>query len=152
MTGLPARARDGGAVRRSWGAVAFGLLLVVTVASACAPDSPSSSTSATTRPTTAAKLAIVSPEPGATTGRTIVLRLRLSGATVVPPSQVTGIEPTEGHIHVSVDGKLVSMAYGLTQTVRDLRPGEHTVLASFVASDHRPFANAVVATVVFVVR
>jgi hypothetical protein len=131
----------------------FGVVvLAATVASACAPDSSTSSTSATSRPTTPAKLAIVSPEPGATTGSTVLLRLRLSGATVVPPSQVTGIDPTEGHIHVSVDGKLVSMAYGLTQTVRDLRPGQHTVLASFVASDHRPFANAVVATVVFVVR
>ena len=127
-------------------------LLVGALSIACAPDSSTSSTSATTRPTTPASLAIVSPEPGASTGTTILLRLRLTGATVVAPSQVTGIDPTEGHIHVSVDGKLVSMAYGLTQTVRDLRPGQHTVLASFVASDHRPFANAVVATVVFVVR
>jgi len=140
------------AARRSWWAVLVAALLVVVVVPSCAPDAPSSSTSATTRPTTAAKLAIVSPEPGATTGSTIVLHLRLSGATVVRPSQVTGIEPTEGHIHVSVDGKLVSMAYGLTQTVRNLTPGEHTVLASFVASDHRPFANQVVATVVFQVR
>ena len=138
--------------RRRAAVLLAGSLLVGVLSAACAPDSSTSSTGTTTRPTTPAKLAIVSPEPGATTGSTILLRLRLTGATVVAPSQVTGIDPTEGHIHVSVDGKLVSMAYGLTQPVRDLSPGQHTVLASFVASDHRPFANAVVATVVFVVR
>ena len=135
--------------------VAASVILVALAmgAVACAPGS-SSSTSATdtVRPTTAAKLAILSPEPGATTGSAILLKLQLTGATVVSPSQVTGIVPTEGHIHVSVDGKLVSMAYGLTQPVRGLTAGQHTILASFVASDHRPFANQVIATVVFQVR
>jgi Family of unknown function (DUF6130) len=127
-------------------------MLLAVGAVACAPGSSSSSTSDTARPTTAAKLAIVSPEPGATTGSSILLKLQLTGATVVPPAQVTGVVPTEGHVHVSVDGKLVSMAYGLTQPVRGLTPGQHTILAAFVASDHRPFANQVVASVVFQVR
>jgi hypothetical protein len=131
-------------------ASAIGVLLAVG-AVACAPGS-SSSTDDTARPTTAAKLAILSPEPGATTGSAIVLKLQLTGATVVAPAQVTGVVPTEGHVHVSVDGKLVSMAYGLSQPVRGLTPGQHTILAAFVASDHRPFANQVGATVVFQVR
>ncbi len=79
------------------------------------------------------------------------LKLALTGATVVSPSQVTGIDPTYGHIHVSVDGKLVSMTYGLSQQLH-LTPGTHTVQAEFVASDHRPFANRVVAAVVFQAR
>ncbi len=91
---------------------------------ACAPGSSSSSNVTTeTRPTTPAKLEILSPEPGSTTGSAIILKLQLTGATVVAPTEVTGIDPTEGHIHVSVDGKLVSMAYGLTQPVRGLTPG-----------------------------
>jgi len=139
--------------RRSTTALALALaLLVGALATACAPGTSSSSTTSTTRPTTAAKLAILSPEPGATTGPSILLKLQLTGATVVSPQEVTGIVPTQGHIHVSVDGKLVSMAFGLTQPVRGLTPGQHTILASFVASDHRPFANQVVATVVFQVR
>ena len=139
-------------VRRSCGVVILALALLVGVV-ACAPDSSSSSGSTTvTRPTTPAKLAILYPQPGATTGRSFVLKLSLTGATVVSPVQVTGIDPTEGHIHISVDGKLVSMAYGLTQRINGLTPGDHTVLASFVASDHRPFANEVLATVVFEVR
>ena len=49
---------------------------------------------------------------------------------------------------MSVDGKLVTMTYGLSQQLH-LTPGTHTVQAEFVASDHRPFANRVVAAVVF---
>jgi hypothetical protein len=131
-------------------AIVFGLVLAVV---GCAPDSSSSSNVTTvTRPTTPAKLQILSPEPGSTTGSSILLKLQLTNATVVSPTEVTGINPDEGHIHVSVDGKLVSMAYGLTQPVRGLTPGTHTILAAFVASDHRPFANQVVATVVFEVK
>jgi hypothetical protein len=138
-------------VRRG-AATAVVAALLLMGALACAPGSSSSSSTTTVRPTTAAKLSILSPEPGATTGPSILLKLQLTGATVVSPQQVTGIVPTEGHVHVSVDGKLVSMAFGLTQPVRGLTPGQHTILAAFVASDHRPFANQVVATVVFQVR
>jgi hypothetical protein len=136
-------------------AILVGLLALVVAA--CGSSAGSSATGDTglvlqNRPTTAAKLAIVSPEPGAVTGSSFVLRLQLTGATVVAPTQVSGIDPTKGHIHVSVDGKLVSMAYGLSQPVSGLKPGQHTILAQFVASDHRPFANQVLATVVFQVR
>ena len=147
------RARPG-ASRRLGALLAACVVALALVAAACAPDSSSSSSGATevTRPTTPAKLTILSPEPGSTTGSSVLLRMQLTGATVVEPSQVSGIDPTEGHIHVSVDGKLVSMAFGLTQPVRGLTPGQHTILAAFVASDHRPFANRVIATVVFTVR
>jgi len=121
-------------------------LLGVVALAACAPDTPASTT--TTRPRTPATLEIVSPTPNQTTGAAVDLKLELDGATVVKPSEVTGIDPTQGHIHVSVDGKLVSMTYGLSQELH-LTPGTHTVQAEFVASDHRPFANRVVAAVVF---
>jgi hypothetical protein len=127
-------------------ALVAGLALL---AGACAPDSQASSNSTVTaRPRTSAHLQIESPTPNQTTGSAVDLKLALSGATVVSPSEVSGIDPTEGHIHVSVDGKLVSMTYGLSQQLH-LAPGTHTVQAEFVASDHRPFANRVVAAVVF---
>jgi hypothetical protein len=141
--------------RRSLKVPALVLAIVLGgLAAACAPDNSSTSTGATTvtRPRTPAMLTIVSPEPGSTTGPSVLLRLQLTGATVVSPAQVSGVDPTEGHIHVSVDGKLVSMAFGLTQPLRGLTPGTHTIQAAFVASDHRPFANSVLATVVFTVR
>ena len=108
--------------------------------------------SAGRRPTTAARLVIVQPTPNETTGPHLTLVLQLSGATVVPAAQVTGIRPDQGHIHVSVDNKLVSMAYWLTQPLSGLSPGPHSVLAEFVASDHLPFANRVTAAVLFQVR
>ena len=54
-------------------------------------------------------------------------------------------------MHVSVDGKLVSMTYGLTQHLQ-LDPGHHAVQAEFVAADHAPFKNRVIAAVLFEVR
>jgi hypothetical protein len=125
--------------------------LVGVLAGACAPSNPS--TSSTARPRTSAHLQIDSPTPNqVVTGTSTDLKLSLRGATVVSPSQVTGIDPTEGHIHVSLDGKLVSMTYGLSQPLTGLTPGTHTVQAEFVASDHRAFANRVVAAVVFQVQ
>ena len=132
--------------------VAFLVVGAIAVA-ACAPDNQASSNTTTTaRPRTSAHLQIESPTPNQTTGAAVDLKLALAGATVVSPSEVSGVDPTEGHIHVSVDGKLVSMTYGLSQQLTGLTPGTHTVQAEFVASDHRPFANRVVAAVVFQVQ
>lgn len=58
----------------------------------------------------------------------------------------------EGHIHVSVDGKLISMAFGTTQDLHDVAAGPHTMSAEYVATDHVPFANRVVAAVLFQVQ
>ena len=62
------------------------------------------------------------------------------------------ISPTEGHLHVSVDDKLISMTSGLTQTLPDLAPGRHTIRVEFVAADHRPFDPRVVTEAFFEVR
>ena len=144
--------RRGRAERHRYGPrLVLAVLVVIgaVVLAACAPDKQASSNTTTTaRPRTSAQLQIESPTPNQTTGAAVDLKLALSGATVVSPSEVTGISPTEGHIHVSVDGKLVSMTYGLSQQLH-LTPGTHTVQAEFVATDHRPFANRVVAAVVF---
>ena len=71
----------------------------------------------------------------------------------MPPTQVGGaIFPDRGHIHVLVDGQLVAMPLQLTEPLPTLSPGMHTVQAEFVASDHLPFENRVVAAVTFRVR
>ncbi len=162
----PERSMSAAKTKKSAGAAGAGrggrpvraALVVVVVAlvvaaglSACAPDN-SSSSQTTTRPRTPAMLQIVSPTPNQVTGPNVDLKMALEGAMVVSPSQVTGISPTQGHIHVSVDGKLVSMTFGLSQRLSNLSSGTHTVQAEFVASDHRQFANRVVATVVFQVE
>ena len=127
------------------------LLLMVAVVAACGGSSASSSSSQ--RPSSSARLLIVSPTPNQVTGSLVTLQLNLIGGRVVPPSQVKGtLRGDEGHIHVSVDGQLVSMTYGLSQQLPAMQPGSHTVQAEFVASDHLPFANRVVTAVIFQTR
>jgi hypothetical protein len=41
------------------------------------------------------------------------------------------------------------MAYGLAPLVNGLTPGPHTLQSEFVANDHQPFGNRVIAAVLF---
>jgi hypothetical protein len=119
--------------------------------SACGGSSSPTAAKSAQRPRTQAKLEILQPAANEVTGPNTTLVVKLIGAQVV--AQTTGKLVTDkGHIHVSVDGQLVSMAYGTTQDLHDLKPGSHTVQAEFVALDHAPFANRVVAQVLFTVK
>jgi hypothetical protein len=71
----------------------------------------------------------------------------LDGGQVVPFSSFR-LEPNEGHIHLSVDGRLVSMTTGLTADIA-ASPGPHELVAEFVAVDHGPFDPRVQATTTF---
>lgn len=144
---LPLRGPLGPAGRTGRSVVAVLVLAIALIASGCGGGGGGSS-AGPARPATTARLQIVSPTPNETTGTDITLKVNLIGATVVP--QTTGpLKPNEGHIHVSLDGQLVSMAYGTTQDLPNLTPGPHSVQAEFVATDHAPFANRVVAAVLF---
>jgi hypothetical protein len=102
------------------------------------------------RPTTSAQLQILSPTPNEVTGPNVKLQFRLIGATVVPPAVVKGkLRGDEGHIHVFLDNRLISMTYGLSQQLTDLTPGNHALAAEFVAVDHLPFRNRVRTGVLF---
>src|SRR5207248_7185572 len=81
---------------------------------------------------------------------TLDVRLSLRDARIVPFTS-TKLTPDTGHIHLYLDGALVSMTYGLTQRL-PVRPGRHTLLAEFVAVDHAPFDPRVEATVRFTVE
>jgi hypothetical protein len=111
----------------------------------------SSSATTTSRPHTNAHLEILSPTPNQVTGPNVLIRFAVTGANVSPPDK-NRIVPNEGHIHVSLDGRLVVMAYGTTTEVTGLSPGEHTLQAEFVANDHLPFANRVITALIFMVR
>jgi len=111
----------------------------------------SSSSTAVQRPYTDARLEIISPTPNEVTGPNVPIQFAVQGATVSPPDKLK-LVANEGHIHVSVDGKLVVMSYGLSTEVTGLSPGPHALQAEFVANDHLPFADRVLAAVIFTVR
>ena len=105
------------------------------------------------RPSTVAELEIVSPHEGEVFRgdlATIPVDLRLDGGKVVPFTSLR-LVPNEGHIHLYLDGSLVSMTTPLDTRVA-APPGQHEFQAEFVAVDHGPFQPRVVATVTFSVR
>ena len=135
--------------RLIWGlvpAMAIVLGLALTAGSWAPKAKPSKN-----RPVTQARLAILAPTPNQVTGPDVALKLDLIGATIVPQTS-TRLSPTEGHVHLYVDGKLVSMTYGLTDDLKGLAPGPHSLRAEFVAADHAPFKNPVVAAVLIQVQ
>jgi hypothetical protein len=115
--------------------------------------SSGASTTPSTRPVTNAHLVILQPTPNQVTGPNVILKFEVIGGTVLPPPVVQGpLLGDRGHIHVSVDGKLVQMAYSTQTVLTGLSPGPHSVQAAWVATDHLPFANPVVAAVLFRVQ
>src|SRR3954465_7842193 len=97
--------------------VVLTVLVVGTVGAGCSSNGSSG------RPSTPATLQILTPAPNGTTGANVDLRLKLRRAEGVPAAQVGGtIRPDRGHIHVSVDGQITQMYYGVKQTVPNLTP------------------------------
>jgi hypothetical protein len=104
------------------------------------------------RPSSTAKLSIVEPKVGeVVNGSSVDLKVKLEDAKLVPAT-TTDIVPDEGHLHVLLDDKLISMTEGVEQTIPDVLPGPHRIQVEFVASDHAPFDPRVVAVVQFEVR
>ncbi|HEY7400859.1 MAG TPA: hypothetical protein VH989_08175 [Actinomycetota bacterium] len=103
------------------------------------------------RPTSAATIAFEEPTQGeVVSGNVLQVRLHLVGGRIVP-SATTTLTSDTGHVHLSLDGSLVSMTYGLQQTISLIgqEPGNHVLQAEFVAADHAPFSPRVLASVAF---
>ena len=101
------------------------------------------------RPTSTGQLAIVSPRPAQIfqgDPATVPVSLSLSDATIVPVTTIH-VVPNQGHIHLYLDGSLVTMT-GLEASL-SVRTGTHTLRAEFVASDHGPFRPPLTAEVTF---
>ena len=104
------------------------------------------------RPSTTATVQIVSPTAGqAVTGSTLHVVLKLNGGTIVPTSTTTPLGSNQGHIHLSDNGQVISMAFGTEQDI-SLTPGLHLLEAEFVASDHLPFNPRVITSVRIMAR
>jgi hypothetical protein len=131
------------------------LLLAITlvIGTACTSTAkpPAQTRVAQARPRSTASVSIEEPAPGAELSSTTVrVRVALTGGEIVYQTS-TELSPTKGHIHLTLDGKLVSMVSGLTQDV-PVKPGLHLLEAEYVASDHLPFEPRVLATVTFTVK
>jgi hypothetical protein len=135
---------------RTGPAVAAVLLLGAVACHSGSPTaSPTPATTTSTRRTSTATIHVLAPRTGSSVGPDVTVRLRVDGAPVLDPNDVTAT--VGGHVHLYVDGKLILMSKVLVQHVT-LKPGAHNLRAEFVAPDHQPFLNPVTATVAFQVH
>src|SRR2546428_11389395 len=103
------------------------------------------------RPRSMATLQILEPLPGSVLASTKVrVRLALSGGRIIQET-TTRLVPDEGHIHLLVDGQIVSMTYGLGHE-EEVAPGAHLLQAEYVANDHFPFNPRVIVVSTIVVQ
>ena len=118
------------------------VLVSLLVAAACAgrgEDGSAGGTPSGPRPRSTAALTILEPKPGQVVpGGTVTVKVDVQGATILADPGMVSPKPDEGHVHLSLDGKTVSMAYGEEQQI-EVKPGVHLLEAEFVAGDHFPF-------------
>jgi hypothetical protein len=131
---------------------AVAALVVAFVLVACGGGGPSDQTSPPTslaRPSSSATLSIVVPEPGATIqGGSLAVQLDLVGGRIIKQVS-TNLKPDEGHIHLKIDGRTITLLGSLEETIPAVALGPHILEAEFVAADHGPFNPRVLATVTF---
>jgi hypothetical protein len=127
--------------------VLFVVVTLVLLAAACggSGSTGSSTGAAASRPASTGTLEIVSPRNGSSVTDPVTLRVTLEGAKLVPTT-TTNVVPDEGHLHVTLDGTLISMTSGLRQQLPSLARGTHVLQVEFVASDHAPFDPRVIAS------
>jgi hypothetical protein len=138
------------------GTLTSGLLVASLLLAACGGGSAGSgggpSTTPTARPSSPATIRIVAPADGAVVhGPTVRVRVALTGARIVDAT-TTHITPTTGHLHLYLDGKIISMNYQLSQTIPDVPAGQHVLRVEFVAADHLPFDPRIITGVAFEVK
>lgn len=113
--------------------------------------SPSPSPSGTPRPRSTATLTILQPQPDSVvTTTTLNVQFRLTGGRIVAITS-KDLTPDTGHIHLSIDGRVLSMNYQPSATVslQPFAPGPHSLQGEFVAVDHLPFNPRVISRLVF---
>ena len=90
-------------------------------------------------------LKIVAPSDGAVVpaGQPVDVEVDLTGGKLTTSTSQSA--PNVGHLHVSVDGSIVSMP-GAPVAPVELKPGPHTIVVEFVTASHQPFAPPITAT------
>jgi hypothetical protein len=137
-------------------AVTAAVVLTLFGAAACSNGSGGGSGSGSTtpqaRPSSTAKLGLISPTQGEVfTTSTIPVKVSLKDATIVPTTS-TNLKPNEGHLHLYLDNQIVSMNYQADAVLHDVKPGQHLLRVEYVATDHAPFDPRVIVQVTFEVK
>lgn len=101
------------------------------------------------RPASTATLRIDAPQIGQEipAGLPFRIKLVLTGARIVEQT-TTRVTPDTGHVHLMLDGQLVSMTSSLDHEII-VPPGSHVLEAEFVAADHFPFNPRIIAVAAF---
>lgn len=135
-----------------WTLVALAPLAMVTAVVVPSRLWPSP-TPAADRPSSTVSIAIAEPAPGeSVSGETLEVRIELEGGRVVTET-TSELRPDTGHLHLFLDGAMMSMAYDqdlrVSLPISDLAPGAHELRAEFVAADHASFDPRVVTAMTF---
>lgn len=93
-----------------------------------------------------ATISIVDPVEGATVpaNEPVPVEIDLQGGTLTAESRSD--DATEGHLHVYVDGELISMPVSDAPEV-ELEPGSHEITVEFTQADHRSYEPRILDTV-----
>jgi hypothetical protein len=106
---------------------------------------------ATVRPRSTATIRFVEPTRNeVVSGGVLQVDIRLTGGRLTSLTTTT-LTPDTGHLHLSIDGRLLSMTVAERNRVdiSGLPDGEHLLQAEFVAADHGPFAPPVIVSTPF---
>jgi hypothetical protein len=96
-------------------------------------------------------LRIVTPTDNSTVAADapVEIRVDLEGGKLTSSTDQTA--PNVGHLHISVDGSIVSMP-GTPQATVELEPGRHLIVVEFVGADHQPFSPPIVRSAAVIAR
>jgi hypothetical protein len=133
------------------GAWALAVLCVGALAAAVVVPSMMRPTWSGNRPSSDARVRIVRPIAGEVVhGDSLAVDIELIGGSMATLAS-TELSSSRGHLHVSIDGRLLTMtsAADTRVDISELDVGRHTLEAEFVAADHGPFQPRVTASVSF---
>jgi hypothetical protein len=122
-------------------------LSVLTSACSLPFANPSPTPTPNARPRSTATITIVQPPASSVvTTTTLTVQFQLTGGRIVAVTS-KNLTPDTGHIHLSIDGHVLSMNYQPSATVslQAFAPGPHSLQGEFVAIDHLPFNPRIIA-------
>ncbi|MHB8513147.1 MAG: hypothetical protein ACYDCC_13330 [Actinomycetota bacterium] len=143
---------------RKLGLVAMTLALALSACSSGTPKpGPSQTASASPTPTlpslhTNATIQIINPKPGQIVhGSTLIVHVKVNGATIITYATLH-VDPYHGHVHLRLDGTIVTLLASATYELTGLTKGRHLLEAEFVQGNHVPFKPRVKQEVPFTVE